>query len=105
MPYFKATGWEKGTAREVTWYLDAATPMAARFYALDAGLATPNVEQIKSIPEGESVINVESTLSSGRGSRQAHPLDGLVWRIALGVMLGVLGAAIVLFLLSGMFSI
>ena len=98
MPYFKATGWEKASGREVIWYLDAATPMAARLHALDAGLLTPNVEPIRAVPEGASIIKVELAGSSGREG--GHPLDGLIWRIAVGVMLGVLGAALVLFFLS-----
>ena len=98
MPLYEATGWDRTTTRQATWYLQATTEHAATFYASNAGLLTPALKEIAALPAGERAVNVEDELSSWDRRVPLPTLigDRLIWRIALGVMLGILGASMVL---------
>jgi hypothetical protein len=92
---YRVTGWEQASARAVTWYIQAESAQQAAGHASAAGIADAAAEPISDldVPAGKPVIRVGSAVLP---ATRRDPFDGLVWRIALGTMLGIIGATLVL---------
>src|ERR1044071_5257437 len=95
MPLFKVDGWDHA-ARPVTWYIDAESSEQAEGHAAAAGVTDPRAQPMErsAVPAGQDIIRIGAAVLPPARHRDRY--EGLVWRIAVGTMLGILGASLVL---------
>jgi hypothetical protein len=92
MPLYHVSGWNRVSARQDSWYVNAASAELVRSRSYGAGFIDPRIEACSAAPPGADVITI------GR-RRRPHRLSGLVWRVAVGSMLGVLAANLIMALI------
>ena len=98
MPAFKVTGFERASAKSVTWYLQARSRPAAEAHASQAGLVDAEIE-----PIDPTLIPPEVTLIHADDKPAAKPFEpSLFWIIVFAVIVGNLATAAIMKLIGSL---
>jgi hypothetical protein len=99
MSIFKVSGFEKSSARNVTWYLNAKSANAAEAHAARGGLVDAEVAEVDlaAVPLDVTLIRADTTPHV-----QHEPKLSLFWIIVFAVIVGNLATAAIMKLIGSL---